>query len=164
MLGVDDPIWAKLQGGYRVEFDPRKAFQMLESGRPDEASAELWNGLHHQGDVGSASYASVPRLVKICNPTLLGDWNLYALIAIIEICRSDGRNPALPESWKADYEAALTEINKIAVDQIAITSDENFLASLFALVAACKKQFALARLALLTEQERNEMLDEVGWA
>jgi hypothetical protein len=40
-------------GGYRTAFDPRPALQNLESNvRVKEAWQELWEGLHHQGDVG----------------------------------------------------------------------------------------------------------------
>jgi hypothetical protein len=66
MLALDDDHWQRMLGGYRVPIDPRPAFAKL---RTDVADADawkwLWNELHHQGDVGEASYAAVPILVSI---------------------------------------------------------------------------------------------------
>jgi hypothetical protein len=52
--------------------------------REDAAAAwqELWEELHHQGDVGDASYAAVPELVRIHRSESAVDWNPYALVAI----------------------------------------------------------------------------------
>ena len=66
MLGYDDPIWKELKGGYKVLYNPTVALQKLENGiSMSEAWDELWQELYHQGDVGVASYASVPQLVRI---------------------------------------------------------------------------------------------------
>jgi len=44
----------------------RAGLQRLAAGMDrDAAWAELWQGLHHQGDVCEASYAAVPHLVRI---------------------------------------------------------------------------------------------------
>ena len=40
--------------------------------------------LHHQGDLGKASYAAVSLLVEV-GETRARDWNLYGLIATIEV-------------------------------------------------------------------------------
>jgi len=66
MLSFDDKRWNNLMGGYKTPFDPRPSLQKLES-HQDTASAweELWEELHHQGDVGDASYAAIPELVRI---------------------------------------------------------------------------------------------------
>jgi hypothetical protein len=61
----DDPRWRALKGGYREIYDPTPALARLESGVAlGEAWEELWNELHHQGDVGEASYTVVPGLVE----------------------------------------------------------------------------------------------------
>ena len=53
MLDFKDERWVGLQGGYRMPFDPRPGLLRLESGNNLEAAwAELWEQLHHQGDVG----------------------------------------------------------------------------------------------------------------
>ena len=79
MLPLDDPKWKSLRGGYKIPYDPTSALRHLYAGKnPDVAWSELWNELHHQGDVGEASYASVPHLVKIQKDHGDLDWNAYA--------------------------------------------------------------------------------------
>jgi hypothetical protein len=53
---VDIP-WDELEGGYRQLYDPRLAFAAIADGSGDWG--ELWQELHHQGDVGTASYAAM---------------------------------------------------------------------------------------------------------
>jgi hypothetical protein len=83
MLSFDDERWNHLTGGYKTPFDPRPCLQKIER-REDAAAAwqELWEELHHQGDVGDASYAAVPELVRIHRSESAVDWNPYALVAI----------------------------------------------------------------------------------
>jgi len=47
MISFDDPRWDDLEGGYRAEYDPRPALQILDTS-PDDADvwAELWEELH----------------------------------------------------------------------------------------------------------------------
>jgi hypothetical protein len=81
-------------GGYRTVCDPRPSLQNLESNvHLKEAWHELWEELRHQGDVGEASYAAVPHLVRIHGERKLDDWNTYALVAVIELARGKGKNP-----------------------------------------------------------------------
>jgi hypothetical protein len=53
MLSFDDDRWNHLEGGYKMPFDPRPSLRKIES-QQDTAAAweELWEELHHQGDVG----------------------------------------------------------------------------------------------------------------
>lgn len=56
MLKLDDPRWSEMEGGYRIPFDPRPLFGKLQANQDVETVwNELWNELHHQGDVGEAS-------------------------------------------------------------------------------------------------------------
>jgi hypothetical protein len=66
VLSFDDERWNHLTGGYKTLFDPRPSLRNVES-QQNTATAweELWEELHHQGDVGPASYAAVPELVRI---------------------------------------------------------------------------------------------------
>jgi hypothetical protein len=49
---------------------------------------ELWNELHHQNDVGEASYAAVPYLLEFARKSEKLDWNVFALISTIELSRT----------------------------------------------------------------------------
>ena len=60
MPNSDEDLWSNLTGGYRTPFDPRPLLAELEIGQdPHTTWDKLWEELHHQGDVGDASYAAV---------------------------------------------------------------------------------------------------------
>jgi hypothetical protein len=99
MLSLTDKRWTELKGGYRTAFDPRPALHKLESNvHAKEAWHELWEGLHHQGDVGEASYAAVPHIVGIYRRRQKDRWRTFGLIALIELARGRDTNPKVP-SW-----------------------------------------------------------------
>ena len=106
-LAFDDPRWDALHGGYRISYELRPALTRL--GTPsgvDAAWTELWDGLHHQGDVGEASYAAVPQLVHIHAERHVPDWNTFALVTWIEIVRQRNENPPVPDWLRVPYDAA----------------------------------------------------------
>jgi hypothetical protein len=111
MLSLDDSRWDDLSGGYRMKYDPRPSLRKLER-HQDTAAAwgELWDELHHQGDVGDASYAAVPELVRIHRNGGAADWNLYAMVAIIELARTEPQNPELPDWLRDDYLRSIQEL------------------------------------------------------
>ena len=114
MLSLDDQRWSGLEGGYGTEFDPRPLLLRLEAGRDvDTVWQELWGELHHQGDVGQASYALVPHLVRIHRQRGSIDWNTYAIVATIELARGQGSNPAVPKWLEEDYFGAIKELAKL---------------------------------------------------
>ena len=95
MLSFDDERWNRLKGGYRTPFDPHPLLRKLENGEQNPAVwHELWGELHHQGDVGEASYAAVPHIVEIHRKSGVVDWNPYAIVACIESARTAG-NPEI---------------------------------------------------------------------
>jgi hypothetical protein len=106
MFSLNDERWNHLTGGYKTPFDPRPPLAKLENQR-DEAAAweELWEELHHQGDVGDASYAAIPELVRIHRSHGIADWNTYAITAIIELARTERGNPEVPEWLREDFSA-----------------------------------------------------------
>lgn len=66
LLPLDDPRWAMYCGGYnRAPYDVVSLIRQLHREGTSERFWELvWDELHHQGDVGEASYALVPYLVE----------------------------------------------------------------------------------------------------
>ena len=165
VMNLDDPGWALLQGGYRAPYDPRKALRALEHGEDVKAAwEELWNELHHQGDVGEASYAAVPHLVRIHAARRFTDWNVYALIATIEDARQAPRNPGLPLFWADAYGAAWQGLVALGLETLAAADNPNMISSILAVVAIGKSQPALGRFAcLFSEEERREFLVKAGW-
>jgi len=87
----------KLIGGYRVPYDPTEDLNNLDHSY-DEAISNLWENLYHQGDVDTASYYSVPFLVRRGELSLVG---------AIEVARNDEDNPNIPELLESDYFEAL---------------------------------------------------------
>lgn len=102
MMGFDNPLWPHPRGGYQILCDPRNALRALKHDKETAGAwKELLSELHHQGDPGEASYASVPHLVRIHDIRDLPNWNTYALTATIEEGRRAGHNPGLPPNLRA---------------------------------------------------------------
>ena len=131
-----------LNGGYGVPYDAMPALNKLGSSR-DEAISELWENLYHQGDVGLASYAAVPALVKA------GE---LSLVASIEVARNTEKNPELPPSLEAGYIQAL----KQALESKPI--NEEHLLGYYIIHASVNGNHRLAKALDLLDIE--EILDE----
>ena len=151
--------WEHLVSGYRLPYDPRPAIADIKSGK---GWHDLWENLHHQGDVDTASYAAVPLIADLVLDGTTTDWNAFLLIAVIEEARQQERNPTLPP-WAAEpYEAALRKMFEAGLARLTEADEETFILAIFAVLAGYKKQPTLARLALFTESERRQMLVDAG--
>src|SRR5215467_8201243 len=119
VLSFDDERWNHLTGGYKTLFDPRPSLRKLESQQNTAiAWEELWEELHHQGDVGPASYAAVPEFVRIHRTAIVADWNLYAMVAIIELARTESQNPEVPDWLREDYFSSIQELAQMGTEEI----------------------------------------------
>lgn len=111
MIDLNDKRWKEFEGGYRIPYDVSVPLKKLEqastSEEVDSIFSELWQELHHQGDVGVASYMAVPHLIKIAKEKKIINYNVFGLIATIEIERHKD-NPKLPEEFKSSYLHSLT--------------------------------------------------------
>ena len=164
-MDYDDPRWEGLQGGYRVFYDPCNALRSLENNKNvDEAWSELWNELHHQGDVGSASYAAVPELVRIHALRRIPDWNTYSIVAIGEEARRNRCNPEVPDWLRESYQAAWRQLIELGLNELRDAEEDILVSSIIGVVAFEKGLPALGRIsAFLSEDERREMLSKSGW-
>ena len=160
MLSLDDPRWPELQGGYRIPYDASTALRQLEQGA--DVWDELWENLHHQGDVGEASYAAVPHLVRIAAALPARDWNFYGLIATIEVERQREENPELPEWLVDDYAAAMQGLLKIAAADLLTVDEEMTLRSMLGAIALAKGDLKLGTLiSYIDDSEIDAMLDPI---
>ncbi len=124
MLSLDDKRWENLEGGYRTRFDPRPLLSELEADKNAKAAwHDLWEELHHQGDVGVASYAAVPHLVRIYRKRGVLDWNTYAIVAVIELARNDGKNPEVPNWLAGDYFQAIRDLAEVGAIEVLQTKN-----------------------------------------
>jgi hypothetical protein len=158
MLSLDDNRWNNLTGGYRMNCDPRPMLAELESEETRETAwHRLWEELHHQGDVGGASYASVPHLVRIHRTNRSVDWNTYALVAIIELARGKGNNPEVPTWLEEDYLRAIRELAEIGAAEIWRTDEPDTVRGILGVIAIAKGLRTHGR--FLVEYSEAELLD-----
>ena len=118
---------------------PRPLLAQLESEQTRETAwHELWEELHHQGDVGEASYASVQHLVRIHRKGGLDAWNTYAIVAIIELARGKGTNIEVPKWLEEDYLRAIRELAEIGTAEISRTEEPDAVRAILGVIAIAK--------------------------
>lgn len=164
-MELTDSQWSSLRGGNRTPYDPRPELKALKAQEDVEAAwAKLWEQLNHQGDVGEASYAALIEIAQLVVDRSIGDWNAFALAATIEEGRMEDRNPPVPQWLLPDYSDAWSKLFRAGLEELSNATDDNLIRSILAVLAIHKGQPLLGRMALLSEEKRRDMLDEVGWA
>ena len=169
MFKLEDPIWDTLIGGYNTLYNPTEAIKKLEDcsceKEEGELYLELWNELHHQGDLGVASYATVPQLIRVSLNNTPKTYNIFALITIIEIERTQNNNPLIPENIEQSYMESLRQIPKLIQDYSSKEWNEIDLTSCSAALAASKGHRTLAKayLELGIDQAKDFLKNETGW-
>jgi hypothetical protein len=158
MLSLDDKRWLVMKGGYRMPFDPRPLFSKLSAKKETaETWHELWEELHHQGDVGETSYAAVPHLVRIYLGTSEIDWNPYAIVTIIELARTEAKNPPIPDFLHDSYFEAIQKLSELGTKQVLQTKDSETIRAILSVVALAQGERAHAR--FLINYSAQELLD-----
>lgn len=162
MISLSDKKWTELMGGYKVKYNPLPILKKLEAGLDTQKCWKvLWENLHHQGDIGDASYVSLVKLIDIQEKKANLDWNFYALVGLIEIERLRKTNPPVPDWLRADYKKALSELYKICIKDLSQTQDHLMIRSIIGVLAVLKKKYALAVMILYSdESEVNEYINE----
>lgn len=167
MLTLDDPRWSSLQGGYRLPYDATPALRRLADDWTDRSAwEELWNELHHQGDVGEASYAALPVLVELARGADERGWKVYALAVTIETERHATRNPPLPSWLATDYRQAWARLADLALEDLRTARDRDLIRSALAVVALARGDVKLgAVLAGMDDAEIDDWVDDrTGWS
>jgi hypothetical protein len=158
MVGLDDNRWSNLTGWYGTKFDPRPLLALLETGNDTViAWQRLWGELYHQGDVGEASYAAIPQLVRIHEMHSVVDWNTYAIAAIIELARPERENPPIPNWLEEDYFRALKKLVKMGAAEVLSTEEPKAIGCILGFIAVCKGLRTYGR--FLVEYSEEELLD-----
>jgi hypothetical protein len=158
MLRLDDQRWNTLLGGRRTVYDPRLALAKLQSGTNDPIVwEELWDELHHQGDVGEASYAFVPHLVRIYRERPSADWNVYAIIGITKLGRKRGSNPDVPAWLDSGYFQAIEQLANLGCLELHNASDPELVRAILSIIAIAKG--ARTHAWFLLNYSEDEMLD-----
>lgn len=142
-----------------MPYDPRPAIGRLASGESG-AWQELWEELYHQGDVGTASYASVPKLTVLERERAAPEWNTYALVASIELARHARSNPPIPDWLERTYDDALTALAADATLKLPMATSNEEVRSMLSIIAISK---GLRRHAeVLVEFSEEELEDVLG--
>jgi hypothetical protein len=161
MITLDDTLWKELKGGYKSTYDVSVPLRRLEATTDNKEIEniydELWNELHHQGDVHLASYLAIPQLVRIARLKNLFNWNVLAICATIEQQRHLGKNPALPPLYEHYYQNGLAELKKFIVDNIGSIKDEVTFRSALSALAACNRHIKLSKAII---EMSDDVLDE----
>jgi hypothetical protein len=148
-MDLQDRTWKTLEGGHKIIYDVSRPLRRLKDlGRSESMRAlfdELWENLHHQGDVGLASYLAVPQLVAICMDKKSLDSNFIGLCAVIENARLSGNNPDLPREYDDLYFSALSQFEKYLLLNFKSISDQDALRLTLALFATINGQPDLGR-------------------
>ena len=139
-----------------MKCDPRPLLAKLENHLDTEATwHELWDDLHHQGDVGEASYAAVPHLVRIYRNHNAPDWNTYAIVAV---------NPVVPKWLEDDYFSAIQELAKIGAAEVLTANDPEALRAILGIIAIAKGLQTHGRfLVEFSEDELSDMESRAGY-
>ncbi|RYD73410.1 MAG: hypothetical protein EOP53_20165 [Sphingobacteriales bacterium] len=161
-MNLTDETWKKHEGGYRKLYDPSIPLRKLEKATNPRAIqkifSELWNELHHQGDVGVASYLALPQLIRICKSKEIFDYNLLALCSVIEQQRHLGANPNLPIEFKEYYLQGLLELQTFVIANIEKELANSVYTVALATLATCSGRIKLGK--AIMELEDEEILDD----
>lgn len=164
-MDLDNRIWATLQGGYKIPYNASKPLKKLRDAiRQDEFGdifKELWENLHHQGDVGTASYLAVPQLVSICIDKKSLDWNFIGLCVLIENCRLKKHNPEIPGEYQDHYFDSLTQFERYLLLNFKSITDQTALRLTLALFATINGQPGLGKaIEMLDEDLLTEFIEQ----
>lgn len=161
MIQLNDSKWKELEGGYRTPYNASIALRRLEetnsSEEIDDILAELWDELHHQGNVGLASYFAVPHLIRIARKKGIINSNVLGLLAAIEVQRHK-KNPQIPKEYLESYKTSLNEIPELIESAKNREWDLEFTTTSLSALAASKGQIKVAEALLSFEDE--DVLDE----
>lgn len=130
-----------------MPYDPRPVLTRLEAGDDVQGAwHELWEELHHQGDVGEASYTAVPHLVRIHRGRGVPDWNTYAMVAVIDLARGEEvdpdhgkrKNPEVPGWLREGYFQAIRELADAGIKELPSVQNADDLRVILCVIALQK--------------------------
>jgi hypothetical protein len=152
VLSLDSSRWSELEHAYGEASDIPELLRELSRLPTAEGQNEpwfsLWSALAHQGDVYSASFASVPHVVAaLASCPASADSTYFQFPAWVEICRAKNEVD-VPEDLAPDYFAALSRLPSLVAEASPREWDADFLACALSAVAAAKGQPAVAEAAL----------------
>jgi hypothetical protein len=147
LLPLDDPRWATYRGGYnRAPVDAVSLIRtLLDHGATEDFWRAVWDDLHHQGDIGEASYAIIPYLVEHQSRQRQLDEQLYHYCAVVELARLENGNPPIPSEIELAYAHALRRLLVIGAELMDRGCGEAAVMGVTAMTALAAGHRTLAR-------------------
>jgi hypothetical protein len=144
---LDDPRWSRYRGGYNgTPFDVVALIRRLQQkGASDPFWELVWAELHHQGDVGEASYALVPYLVEYQSRQRDIDEQLFHYRVVVELAQPENDNPPIPRELEFSYAMALRKLPVIGTDLLRRGCNEAVVMGAAAATALAAGHRVLAR-------------------
>ena len=147
LLSLDDARWAAYRSGYNlVPFDVVSLIRRLQrEGTSDQFWELVWRDLHHQGDVGEASYGLVPYLVDYQSRQRDIDEQLFHYCVVIDLAQPENNNPPIPPELELSYALALGKLPVIGAELLRQGCSEVVVMGVAAATALAAGHRVLAR-------------------
>ena len=146
LLPLDDSHWATYRSGYRITYDAVPIIRQLQTeGATEKFWEEVWSELHHQGDVGEATYALVPYLVDYQSQQRELDEHLFHFCVLVDLQQPKNNNPPIPPELEFPYMRAMRELPVIGAEGLKRGAAENVVMGVTAAIALSAGHRVLAR-------------------
>ena len=164
-MDLDDRRWGSLEGGYRIPYNaarPLKQLRDTNDARQTELILnEFWENLHHQGDVGLASYLAMPHIIDTLSQRRSFESKFISLIVCIENRRITDSNPQLTQEFDDYYFGALSRFEKYLLENLKQISDREALKNTLAFLATVNGQPGVGKvIEFLDDDEIDEFIEE----
>lgn len=158
LLPLNDPRWPTYRGGYRTPCDIVPLIQRLQTEGTSEGFWKIaWEELHHQADVGEATYALVPYIVDQQSRQRDIDEQVFHFCAVVELARPEKDNPPVPQELGFSYGRALDRLPVIGATLLRPGCPEADVMGVAAVTALAAGHRVLARAYL--DFSRSDALD-----
>lgn len=149
LLPLTDERWSSYRTGYNRR--PYESVRLIEHMRQHGLTEwfwdQVWSELHHQGDIGEASYAVLPYLVEHVRNLDAVDAQVVAYACVVEECRRNEHgqgNPPVPHEVAPSYESALHALPVVVLSKAPEFWNEDLVRYVASLIALTHGQAKLA--------------------
>jgi hypothetical protein len=146
LMPLDDMRCTTYRSGYRLPYNVVPLIHRLNSEGASSGFWEtVWKELHHQGDVGEASYALVAYLVDHQSRQQELDEQLLHFCVIVELQQPESGNPPIPPEIELSYAMAMRGLPVIGTEQLRRGCSEAVVMEVAAATALAGGHRVLAR-------------------